>query len=97
MEQDGETVSEAAAWQRLALAVLVRAWADAHSTNGAKAARELGLSPGVGLADDARLFLESDGAAWLLALLEMDGTLIERIRHELPPLEWRQLALGLEV
>ena len=84
-------------YRRLACAVLWRAWADAHSTNGTKAAREAGIPRGVSLADDARAFLESDGAGWLLALLELDGRILDGIRAELPRASWEQLALNLEV
>ena len=77
--------------------MVLQAWRDCHNTNGAKAAREAGISPGVGLAGDARLFLESDGAAWLLALLELDAGTIDEIRSVLPPVKWRQLPLFVEV
>ena len=61
-----------AGWRALGCAVLVRAWRDTHDRNGAKAARAAGISPDIGLAGDARLFLESDGARWLVALLDLD-------------------------
>ena len=60
-------------WRHLPCAVLLRAYRDTASTNGDKAAREAGLPPGVALAQDARAFLESDGAAWLVAALDLDG------------------------
>ena len=83
-------------WQRLGCAILWRAWKDAHSTNGWKDAREAGLSPGLTLSDDARAFLQSDGARWLIALLDLDGGIVDDIRAELPPVLWEQLALSLE-
>ena len=90
-------VDELTGWRRLACAVLVRAWRDAHSTNGDKAAKEAGISAGVGLAGDARAFLESDGAAWLALMLEFDPAGVDHLRHQLPPVEWGQLSLMLEM
>lgn len=84
-------------WQRLGCAILWMAWKDAHSTNGWREAREAGISPGVTLSGDARLFLESDGAAWLIALLELDCQIVDDLRAQLPPVLWEQLALSLEV
>ena len=59
-------------WQALGCAILARAFDDAVCTNGHKAAQELGLPPGVGLADDARHFLAGDGARLLWSLLDLD-------------------------
>lgn len=70
------------AWRRLGCAVIWRAWLDAKSGNGQSS--------------DARLFLESDGAAWLLGLLELPPALAQAIAGELPPACWVQLAMELD-
>jgi hypothetical protein len=93
---DADQVVVLNSWRRLGCAVLLRAWRDAHNRNGHKAAREIGLPVGVTLAGDARAFLESDGALWLAALLELDAGIVDDIRAELAPAEWRQLALVLK-
>lgn len=84
-------------YRRLACAILLRAWADCHSTNGAKWAKEAGIYPAT-LAGDARAFLESDGAAWLVAVLDdLDPRALDRLRATFPPAEWGQLPFDLEV
>lgn len=71
-------------WQALACAILARAFDDAVCTNGHKAAQELGLPPGVGLADDARHFLAGDGARLLWSLLDLDPGEFDRRVAMLP-------------
>lgn len=73
--------------------MLLRAWADAHNTNGDRDARALGLPRGLTLAGDARQFLESDGAAWLVLALELDPAGLDHALGGLGPSEWRQLRL----
>jgi hypothetical protein len=69
-------------WRALGCAILLRAWRDAAHGNGHSS--------------EARAFLESDGAAWLIALLDLDSQIMDNIRAELPPVLWVQLALALE-
>ena len=79
MSQPGAMMEEVLrGYRRLACAVLVRAWKDAHNTNGTGAAVELGLPPGVTLSGDARAFLQGDGARWLAALLEFNPGGLDR-------------------
>ena len=70
-------------WRRLSCAVLVRALLDTRSKNGAKAAREAGLPPGLTLAGDARSFLRSDGARWLVLALDLDPAGLDQALGEL--------------
>ena len=72
-------------WRRLGCAILLRAWRDAHTRNGHQAARKLGLPPGATLAGDARAFLASEGARWLVAALDLDQAGFEHALAELPP------------
>jgi hypothetical protein len=81
------------AWRRLGCAVLVQAWRDAHNTNGARAAAELGLPAGLTLAGDARAFLQSDGAAWLVLALDLDPAGLDQALGGLRPSKWGQLRI----
>lgn len=56
--------------RRPTLAMPLRAWADTHNRNGAKCAWDAGIPKAVSLAQEARSFLASDGAAWRVVLLE---------------------------
>jgi hypothetical protein len=69
----------ALSWRRLAVEVLVQAWRDAHNQNGRRAARDLGLPEGVTLADDARQWLASEGARWLVMALDLEGEMGEEV------------------
>ena len=80
-------------YRRLALAILLRACRDLVIDGGVQAARAAGLPPGVTLADDARAFLESDGARWLLLISEIDPSSLDAALGELLPTERRQLRL----
>ena len=95
---NGNDRAEVIGWRRLACAVIVQACRDAHNTNGHQAAGGLGLPPGQSLSDDAKNFLHSSGADWLVSLLDdldLDG--LERLRAEVSPAEWVQCALpGLQ-
>lgn len=74
-------------WRYLACAVLLRAYEDAHSKNGRIAGKEAGLPKGATLAGDARAFLKGDGAQWLIALLEWDPDVLDRVLARLAPAE----------
>lgn len=76
-------MADADGWRALGCAILLRAWRDAAHGNGHSS--------------DARLFLDSDGARWLVALMDLDGQLVDDIKATLPPAAWVQLALSLEV
>ena len=80
-------------YRRLGCAILLRAWSDCYNTNGDKAARAAGIPVVVGLAGDARAFLQSDAAQWLVAVLDLDRAGLDRALGELPPAEWSQLRL----
>ena len=87
------TDPEGQAWRRLGCAVLLRAWADCHNTNGDRDARALGLPRGLTLAGDARAFLQSPGARWLVLALELDPEGLDHALGGLGPSEVGQLRL----
>ena len=93
MGMTDEELAGARGCRRLALAILLRAWRDLASSDGAQATRAEGLPPGVTLADDARTFLESDGARWLLLISEIDPSGLDAALGDLLPTERRQLRL----
>ena len=82
-------------WQTLACRVLEQAYRDSQNTNGQGAAREIGLSAGLTLASDSWAFLRSDGARWLMGLLDLEPGMLDRVMQEMPEPEWGHLVTEL--
>lgn len=81
---DDQDEAQAIGYRQLACAVLLQAWRDAHSRNGAKAAREAGIPKAIGLAGAGRQFLASDAARWLVIALDIDPAGLEQVLAALP-------------
>ena len=71
-------------YRRLACAVLVQAYRDSLNPDGHRVTRVAGSTFGVTSAEEARSFLQADGARWLVALLDLDPTLLDYALAKLP-------------